>query len=130
MRISGWSLAHAYVGEGVPPDPTENRGAGLHRLSCSNPPRARTFYEDVLGATVAATDATSIDFVYGGVRLRTYLYTGEYRRQHSGLQFLVNDLEAIVDRLRAAAVDLRGGIVQEPWRGDVSVSRKILLFRP
>lgn len=79
----------------------------------------RDFYETKLGARVLNTSENAIDLELGEVRIRAYIHIGEYRRQHSGLQFLVEELDAKVERWHGLGVAFNGSIREEPWGGRV-----------
>ena len=81
--------------------------------------RTRNFYAEILGAPVLKQATDWIEFELGGITIRTYLHHGEYRRQHSGLQFIVPDVDSAYKELNAAKTDLRSAIRKEPWGGRV-----------
>jgi extradiol dioxygenase family protein len=54
--------------------------------------QAREFYTRFDRVSVVGQSLESLDFDFGGITIRAYLRRGEYRRQHSGLQFLVPDI--------------------------------------
>src|SRR5262249_54385275 len=81
--------------------------------------RSRNFYSGLLAASVQNQAADWIEFEIGSVVIRTYLHQGEYRRQHSGIQFIVPDVDAAFRELNAAKVDLRSSVRLEPWGGRV-----------
>ncbi|MEM6553005.1 MAG: ankyrin repeat domain-containing protein [Planctomycetota bacterium] len=85
--------------------------------------RSRAFYEGVLGAEVLSSGDNAIDLKLGDVRIRAYVQLGEYRRQHSGLGFLVEDIDAKVETWRAQGVAFNGGLREEPWGGRVVTIR-------
>ncbi|MEM6392952.1 MAG: ankyrin repeat domain-containing protein [Planctomycetota bacterium] len=76
--------------------------------------RSRGFYEGVLGAEVLSSSDNAIDIRLGDVRIRAYVHLGEYRRQHSGLGFLVEDIDAKVQAWREKGVAFNGGLREEP----------------
>ncbi|MEM1211754.1 MAG: ankyrin repeat domain-containing protein [Planctomycetota bacterium] len=76
--------------------------------------RSRAFYEGVLGAEVLSASDNAIDLKLGDVRIRAYVHLGEYQRQHSGLGFLVEDLDAKVQAWRARGVAFNGDLREEP----------------
>ena len=81
--------------------------------------RSQAFYVDILGAELLTKSEHAIDVRIGGLRIKAYIHHGDYRRQHSGLQFLVSDLDAKVAAWRAAGVRFSGDIRDEPWGGHV-----------
>jgi len=81
--------------------------------------QARAFYSQKLGATILVESGEAIDFDMGGTRIRTYLHKGEYHRQHSGLQFSVDDVEGAFTELTLAGVRPRSDVRTEPWGGKV-----------
>src|SRR5438552_2202318 len=81
--------------------------------------RSRDFYSRVLALPVIDHQPDHIDFDFAGTTLRAYLHHGEYRRQHSGLQFFVANVDAAHRELLSAKVNLRSGVRDEPWGGRV-----------
>ena len=81
--------------------------------------RSREFYTRVLGLDVIDQTQEHVDARIGDVRLRLYLYRGEYRRQHSGLQFIEADVDAAYRELAGATEVVRGTVRSEPWGGRV-----------
>jgi len=79
--------------------------------------RSRGFYSGILRCRILEQADEHADFELAGVRLRTYLHRGDYRRQHSGLQFLVSDIDAAHKQLTEHA---RGPIRTEAWGGRVA----------
>ena len=77
----------------------------------------REFYESKLGARVLNASENAIDLELGGVRIRAYIHLGEYRRQHSGLQFLVDDLDTKIEHWRSLGVEFIGEVSDQPWGG-------------
>ncbi|MDB5326295.1 MAG: ankyrin repeat protein [Phycisphaerales bacterium] len=99
--------------------PPATQRLGFIALPVADLTRTRHFYANLLEAEVLGEDTNAIDFGFAGVRLRAYVHVGEYRRQHSGLQFLIDGLDARVARLKASGVGFRGEIRNEPWGGRV-----------
>lgn len=83
--------------------------------------RSRRFYETILRAEILTQTASehAFDLRLGGLRIKTYLHHGEYRRQHSGLQFFVSELDTKVATWREQGVQFYGDIRDEPWGGRV-----------
>jgi catechol 2,3-dioxygenase-like lactoylglutathione lyase family enzyme len=81
--------------------------------------RSRRFYTDIMGATVLHTAADWIEFEMGDIGVRAYLHHGDYQRQHSGLQFLVQGIDRILAELARAGADLRSDVRTELWGGRV-----------
>jgi catechol 2,3-dioxygenase-like lactoylglutathione lyase family enzyme len=81
--------------------------------------RAHDFYTRVLKLEVIDRAPASLDLRMGNVRLRLYVHHGEYRRQHSGLQFLVMDVNAAYQELVGEPNATRGTVRSEPWGGRV-----------
>jgi catechol 2,3-dioxygenase-like lactoylglutathione lyase family enzyme len=81
--------------------------------------RSRDFYANKIGAPVIAEGDDSIDFDLGGTAIRVYVHSGEYRRQHSGLQFAINNINKVFEELTLAGVRPRSGVRTEPWGGQV-----------
>ena len=79
--------------------------------------RSREFYTRVLGLDVIDQTQEHVDVRIGDMRL--YLYRGEYRRQHSGLQFIEADVDAACRELAGATEVVRGTVRSEPWGGRV-----------
>jgi catechol 2,3-dioxygenase-like lactoylglutathione lyase family enzyme len=81
--------------------------------------RSREFYAASIGARIVTEGENFIDFDLGGTIVRSYIHTGDYRRQHSGLQFAVSNVEEAVEELKLAGVIPRSGLRTEPWGGKV-----------
>ena len=81
--------------------------------------RSCDFYVRVLGACILNQTSDWAEFDLADVTLRAYLHKGDYARQHSGLQFIVLDVDAAYQELRAANADLRCAVRTEPWGGRV-----------
>jgi catechol 2,3-dioxygenase-like lactoylglutathione lyase family enzyme len=81
--------------------------------------RARQFYADSMGAPIVAEGADWTDFDLGGTVIRIYVHQGPYRRQHSGLQFLVENVDEAFVELMATGAKLRSDVRTEPWGGRV-----------
>ncbi len=79
--------------------------------------QTRDFYERALGLSRLATGPDWTDYELGGLRPRTYVHNGPYQRQHSGLSFFVDDVDATVAELRNRGVVFRGELRDEPWGG-------------
>jgi catechol 2,3-dioxygenase-like lactoylglutathione lyase family enzyme len=79
--------------------------------------RSSGFYSGVLRCPILERANEHADFELGGVRVRTYLHRGDYRRQHSGLQFFVDDIDAAEAQL---AGHIRGPVRTEAWGGRVA----------
>ena len=92
---------------------------GFIAFPVSDLDRARAFYKNTLGLSVSDSDPRWVDFDLGGVRLRTYLHKGEYRRQHSGLQCFVDGVDNAVQKLMDKGVEFRCKVRDEPWGGRV-----------
>jgi catechol 2,3-dioxygenase-like lactoylglutathione lyase family enzyme len=81
--------------------------------------RSRDFYSRILGAQVVNETADWMEFDLAGTTVRAYLHKGDFRHQHSGLQFIVPDVDGAYQELKAARVDLRSAIRSEAWGGRV-----------
>jgi len=81
--------------------------------------RSNDFYVLAIGLCVLNTGMFDIDFDFAGVRLRVYTVDSACDRQHSGLQFFVDDVDAAYRELEAKGVDLRSGVRDEIWGGRV-----------
>jgi catechol 2,3-dioxygenase-like lactoylglutathione lyase family enzyme len=81
--------------------------------------RTSRFYRETMGAEMLQRGDGYIDFDLGGATIRTYLHEGDYRRQHSGLQFFVDDVESVHSELATAGANLRSRVRIEPWGGRV-----------
>jgi catechol 2,3-dioxygenase-like lactoylglutathione lyase family enzyme len=77
--------------------------------------RSCDFYVRVLGASILHQKSDCVDFNLAGVTLRVYLHKGHYERQHSGLQFIVPDVDAAYREVLAAKQDVRSPVRAEPW---------------
>ncbi|MFK7788868.1 MAG: VOC family protein, partial [Phycisphaeraceae bacterium] len=78
--------------------------------------RSQHFYESLLGASILTQTQSehAFDLRLGGLRIKAYIHHGEYRRQHSGLQFFVTDLDQKVSEWRDAGVRFSGDLRDEP----------------
>lgn len=85
----------------------------------ANLERSREFYTCVLKLEVIDQTSDSIDLRIGDLRLRLHVHQGEHRRQHSGLQFLVADVDAANRELASEPNIVRGTVRAEPWGGRV-----------
>ena len=63
--------------------------------------RSREFYVDIFGASVLNQSSDWAQLALGGISARAYLHQGEYRRQHSGLQFTVPNVDRAHQELSA-----------------------------
>ena len=81
--------------------------------------RSHDFYVRVLGASVLHQTSDCVEFDLAGVTLRAYLHKDQHARQHSGLQFIVPDVDAAYRELLAAKLDVRSPVRAEPWGGRV-----------
>jgi catechol 2,3-dioxygenase-like lactoylglutathione lyase family enzyme len=81
--------------------------------------RSQHFYCEILGAPLVSASDEDIDVDLGGVVIRAYVHRGEYRRQHSGLQFAVDDVDDAFVELTRSGVRTRSPVRTEPWGGRV-----------
>ncbi|MEM9883994.1 MAG: ankyrin repeat domain-containing protein, partial [Planctomycetota bacterium] len=105
------------------PEPTSFGRLAMVAFPVADLTRSRAFYESILGAEVLSDSDNAIDLKLGDVRIRAYVHLGEYRRQHSGLGFLVEDIDAKVRAWREQGVAFNGDLREEPWGGRVVTIR-------
>ncbi len=122
--FTSWRAMKAYI-DALLTKPTHDADGfgrlGFVAFPVADLARAKTFYTSALGAEVLtqSESAHAFDLRLGGLRIRAYVHHGEYRRQHSGLQFFVSDLDARVAAWRGKGVRFFGDIRDEPWGGRV-----------
>jgi catechol 2,3-dioxygenase-like lactoylglutathione lyase family enzyme len=73
----------------------------------SNPERARGFYEGTLGLRFVMNDGFALVFEHGGTMIRAGMVETVTTSQNTVLGWEIENINAAVDRLKAAGVKLR-----------------------
>ena len=116
MNISGFSIT-----------PNNNtmkiKKAGFIAFPASDFEASLAFYRDLLETPIQSqgTDDFSrfAHFDCDGFGIRIYEWSKPFNRAHTGLQLLVDDVDALHQELRAAGVKFSGEVRTEPWGGRV-----------
>lgn len=81
------------------------------------------FYRDLLGLRAVREGVVQgerfMHFEAGGLGIRIYEWTKPFQRAHTGLQFYVDDVDALHAELLEHGVRFSGAIRDEPWGGRV-----------
>jgi catechol 2,3-dioxygenase-like lactoylglutathione lyase family enzyme len=96
-------------------DPSLSRSNIIAFLATANGPRARAFYESVVGLRLLVDDAFALVFEANGVMVRVQKVETVTPAAYTALGWKVADIAATIQRLRAQGVEVEryGGLVQD-----------------
>ncbi|MDA7518139.1 VOC family protein [bacterium] len=99
------------------------RKAGFVAFPAADFEASVIFYRDLLGLPAVREGVVQgerfMHFNAGGLGIRIYEWTKPFHRAHTGLQFYVDDVDALHAELLEHGVRFSGAIRDEPWGGRV-----------